>query len=44
MKIQVCTWRSCKWNFSEYIIKRLEGDIQKHDLKNIILEKCMCLW
>lgn len=44
MKIQICNWRKCKWNFSEYIEKRLLSDIEKYNLKNIIVEKCMCLW
>lgn len=44
MKIQVCTGRSCKWKFSEYILKRIEADTKKFDLQNIDAEVCACLW
>lgn len=44
MKIQVCTWKSCKERFSEYIIKRLQWDIDRFHLDNVILENCACLW
>ncbi len=44
MKIQVCTWRKCKSNFSEYILKRIENDSKKYNLKKIIYEPCLCLW
>ncbi len=44
MKIQVCTWKMCKSRFSEYIFKRVEGDIQKFALENITLETCPCQW
>ncbi len=44
MKIQVCTGRSCKWKFSEYILKRIESDKDKFQLQNIETEVCACLW
>ncbi len=44
MKIQVCTWKSCKSRFSEYILKRVAWDIEKFDLKNVSVETCPCLW
>lgn len=45
MKIQVCTWRSCKWNFSEYIMKRLENDKKmNNNCNNVIIEQCLCTW
>ncbi len=44
MKIQVCTWKMCKSRFSEYITKRLNADVEKFNLKNVILETCSCLW
>ena len=43
MKIQVCTWKKCKSRFSEYILKRLKLDIEKFELKNIILEEWACM-
>jgi NADH:ubiquinone oxidoreductase subunit E len=43
MKIQVCTGRSCKSRFSEYILKRLEADKEKFELQNIDAEVCACL-
>jgi NADH:ubiquinone oxidoreductase subunit E len=43
MKIQVCTWKSCKSNFSEYIIKRLKADLDFHKLSWIIIEESMCM-
>lgn len=44
MKIQVCTWKSCKERFSEYIIKRLESDRDFYNWKNTMIEPCMCTW
>ena len=44
MKIQVCTGKSCKSRFSEYILKRLAWDIEKFQLDNIQTEVCACLW
>ena len=44
MKVQVCCWKSCKEKFSEYIITRLDNDKEKHDLKNLIIEKWECMW
>lgn len=44
MKIQVCTGKSCKWKFSEYIIKRINWDIEKFHLDNVSIESCPCLW
>lgn len=43
MKIQVCTWKSCKGKFSEYIIKRINWDIEKFHLDNVSIESCPCL-
>ncbi|MDD5770102.1 MAG: (2Fe-2S) ferredoxin domain-containing protein [Candidatus Gracilibacteria bacterium] len=42
MKIQVCTGKSCKLKFSEYIIKRISQDKEKFNLHNITLETCPC--
>jgi len=44
MKIQVCCWKTCKSNFSEYITRRLKADIERLDLKNIEIEETMCMW
>lgn len=43
MKVQVCTWKTCKGRFSEYIIKRLEADKEKFSLDSLMLESCPCL-
>ncbi len=44
MKIQICFWKACMENFWEYILKRVNSDIKKYDLKNIIVEKSPCMW
>ena len=44
MKIQVCTWKACKEKFSSYILTRLNSDTKFYDLKNTIVEECMCTW
>jgi len=44
MKIQICTWKTCKWKFSEYIIKRLKADIEFHKLNWVEVEESMCMW
>lgn len=43
MKISVCMWRACKHKFAEYIIKRLEQDKQKFDLKDLEIEQICCI-
>ncbi|MDQ7009581.1 MAG: (2Fe-2S) ferredoxin domain-containing protein [Candidatus Gracilibacteria bacterium] len=43
IKIQVCRGKTCRSNFSEYITKRLKGDIERLDLKNIIIEETLCM-
>ena len=43
IKVQVCCWKACKENFSEYIVKRLEWDIERLNLNNIEIEKTMCM-
>lgn len=43
MKISVCNGKMCKSRFSEYILKRLNADIQKFNLEHIITEECPCL-
>lgn len=44
MKIEVCTWKSCKANFCEYILKRLNSDKEKFNYKNVVIEEWMCMW
>lgn len=44
MKIQVCNWKSCRSRFSEYILKRINSDIEKFNLWNVTIEYCPCLW
>ena len=44
MKIEVCCWKTCKEKFGDYIITRVEWDIKKYGLKNIMIEKAACMW
>lgn len=44
MKVKVCTGDSCKNRFSEYIVERLENDIEFNNFDNLEVEKCTCLW
>jgi NADH:ubiquinone oxidoreductase subunit E len=43
MIIQVCCWKTCKANFSEYITKRIKWDIERLNLKDIKIEETMCM-
>jgi len=43
MKIQVCTGKICKERFSEYILKRINSDIEKFHLDNVKVKNCGCL-
>ena len=44
IKVQVCMWKTCKSNFAEYIVKRVEWDILRLNLDNVEIEKTMCMW
>lgn len=44
MKIMICNWKACQDRFCKYIEKRLKSDIEKFDLKNVMLESCACMW
>lgn len=44
MKIQVCTGKTCKERFSEYILARLERDKESFWLDNLIVDTCPCTW
>ena len=44
MKIKVCTWKTCKDRFSEYIITRLKNDKDRFNLNQLEIEESMCLW
>ena len=44
MKIQVCTWKTCKGRFSEYILNRLESDKKFYNLKDVEVSTCPCTW
>lgn len=44
MKIWICNGKTCKWKFSEYITKRLNWDIEKFDINNLIIEETKCMW
>jgi len=43
MKAKVCCWKTCSSIFSNYIIRRVEGDIKRLGLKDIELEKAKCM-
>lgn len=44
MKVDVCTWKSCWWKFSKYILTRLTNDIKFCNWKNIELQETLCMW
>jgi NADH:ubiquinone oxidoreductase subunit E len=44
IKVQVCYWKTCKENFSEYIVRRIEWDVLRLNLDNVEIEKTMCMW
>jgi len=44
MKIQICMWKMCKEKYSEYILKRLNADVEKFDFKWIFIEESPCMW
>jgi len=43
MKVQVCSWKTCKERFSEYIITRLENDKIRDGLDHLIIEEAKCM-
>ncbi len=44
MKIVICKWKACQDRFCNYIEKRLNSDIEKFDLKNVVIENGACMW
>ncbi len=42
MKVQVCRGNSCTSRGSAYVVKRLEGDIERLELSGVELEDCLC--
>ena len=44
MKIRVCKWKLCSEKFSNYIISRLQNDINRFNLKDIEIEESLCMW
>lgn len=44
MKIKVCTGKNCKNKFSEYIVQRLQNDVNRFNLENVEVEEVMCQW
>lgn len=44
MEVKICTWNTCKSNFSEYIFSRLENDKQKFELEKLKIENSLCMW
>ena len=43
MKVNICWWKLCSSNFSNYIIKRVEWDVERLWLKKIEIEEAMCM-
>jgi len=43
MKVKICWWKVCSANFSNYIVKRVEWDIERLWLKKIELEDAKCM-
>jgi hypothetical protein len=43
MKIVICKGKACQDRFCNYIDKRLNADIAKFDLKNIVIENGACM-
>ncbi len=43
MKVKVCSWKTCGSNFSNYIIRRVEWDVKRLELKKIELEEAKCM-
>ena len=44
MKVKVCCGKTCSSNFSNYIIRRVEADVQRLWLKDVELEEAKCVW
>jgi NADH:ubiquinone oxidoreductase subunit E len=44
VKIKICMWNACIANFSNYMITRIQRDIEKFELKNIEIEETPCMW
>ena len=44
MKVEICCWKTCSSNFSNYIIRRVEGDVKRLELKDIEIEESKCMW
>lgn len=44
MKVQVCTGKSCKEKFSNYIITRLRNDCKFYNWKNVEIVEETCMW
>lgn len=42
MKIEVCTGKSCKGRFSEYILTRIKNDIEKYKISGVDCSTCLC--
>lgn len=42
MKIEVCTGKSCKGRFSEYILTRIKNDVEKYGISSLEYGPCPC--
>ncbi|NVP17304.1 (2Fe-2S) ferredoxin domain-containing protein [Candidatus Gracilibacteria bacterium] len=43
MKIRVCKGKVCGEKFSNYIISRLQNDVNRFNLKDIEIEETLCM-
>lgn len=45
MKVQVCTGKSCRWRYSNYVITRIENDSSFYnDWKWVEVVEETCMW
>ncbi|USN59002.1 MAG: (2Fe-2S) ferredoxin domain-containing protein [Candidatus Peribacteria bacterium] len=42
MKVQVCTGKTCKERFSQYILTRLQNDKELYDMHSVDVCECPC--
>jgi len=44
MQVQVCSWKSCKGKYSNYITRRLNNDAIFYDSDSIAISEVSCMW
>ena len=43
MEVKICTWKTCSWKFSKYILTRLENDTSFYNWKDVKVEETACM-